>query len=92
MLFTLSGILFSLSTLGTLILHGVLKIYDAKGDLAEKMKKYLWTLFPRYFPILSRAFSINKNLRCSGEKNLSFYGLWNVNWEFWARQEWNQNY
>lgn len=36
MLFTLSGILFSLSTLGALILHGVLKIYYAKGDLAEK--------------------------------------------------------
>lgn len=45
MLFTLSGILFSLSTLGALILHGVLKIYDAKGDLAEKNEKNIYEPF-----------------------------------------------
>lgn len=38
----------SLSTLSALTLHGVLKIYDAKGDLTEKMKNLFMYPFPRY--------------------------------------------
>lgn len=61
MLFTLSGILFSLSTLGALILHGVLKIYDAKGDLAEKMKKIFMNPFSSLFPNSFKSFFDKKN-------------------------------